>query len=502
MNVENLTATIVNYLTFRELPPTDAKGRPYFAYGGLIHNQCERRAHFEFGEYVLAWGDEAAQKGWCLYKLGCKGPETFANCPTERYAEGTSWPVKAGHGCVGCTMPRFWDAMSPFYRRLPPPVPLMPTVTVDHVGQALVGGVAAVTVTHGAVSYVRSRRTRAAERHAARAAEAAAAEAGAAEVPDAPAAGTSAAVEPAAAEPDAAEAPAAGTSAAVEPAAAEPEAARRRRQRPARSRRWAEMTRLAIDPVTRVGGHLRIEVEVADGAVRDAWSAGTMFRGMELILRGRDPRDAWLFAERICGASTTVHALASVRAVENALGLTIPRNARLLRNLVAGAQYLADHVVHFYHLHALDWIDAVAALRADPAATSKLARSMSDWPLSSPTYFRDVRDRIARFMETGRGGPFANGYWGHPAYLLSPEPTSSSSPIRGADLAADVQPFHVSRGKPPPRAFVVGGMAAAAWCPPAVTGRGIRQWTGHPIAPSEAGLADMEPDRRGARLRR
>jgi len=209
MNVENLTATIVNYLTFRELPPTDARRRPYFAYGGLIHNQCERRAHFEFGEYVLAWGDEAAQKGWCLYKLGCKGPETFANCPTERYAEGTSWPVKAGHGCVGCTMPRFWDAMSPFYRRLPPPVPLMPAVTVDHVGQALVGGVAAVTVTHGAASYVRSRRIRATKRRAARAAEAAGADAGAAEVPEAPAAGTSAAVEPAAVEPEAAEAPAA-----------------------------------------------------------------------------------------------------------------------------------------------------------------------------------------------------------------------------------------------------------------------------------------------------
>jgi hydrogenase small subunit len=184
MNVENLTATIVHYLTFSELPPMDARRRPFFAYGGLIHNQCERRAHFEFGEFVLSWGDEAAQKGWCLYKVGCKGPETFANCPTERYAGDTSWPVKAGHGCVGCTMPGFWDAMSPFYRRLPPPIPLVPTVTVDQVGQALVGGVAGLTVVHGAASYVRARRTRAADRRQALAAQAARADASEALPPD------------------------------------------------------------------------------------------------------------------------------------------------------------------------------------------------------------------------------------------------------------------------------------------------------------------------------
>ncbi len=172
VNVENLTATIVHYLTFRQLPVTDSRHRPLFAYGGLIHNQCERRAHFEFGEYVLSWGDAAAQKGWCLYKVGCKGPETFANCPTVRYAEGTSWPVKAGHGCVGCTMPAFWDAMSPFYRRLPSPLPFAPEVTVDQIGQVLVGGVAAVTMAHGAASYVRQRRIGAAGQREARAARA------------------------------------------------------------------------------------------------------------------------------------------------------------------------------------------------------------------------------------------------------------------------------------------------------------------------------------------
>ena len=132
------------------------------------------------------------------------------------------------------------------------------------------------------------------------------------------------------------------------------------------------MTRVAIDPITRIEGHLRIEVEIDNGVVTDAWSSGTMFRGLELILQGRDPRDAWLFAQRACGVCTTVHALASVRAVENALGLKIPRNARLIRNLIAATQFVQDHVIHFYHLHALDWVDVVSALKADPAATAAL----------------------------------------------------------------------------------------------------------------------------------
>ncbi len=158
MNVQNLTATIVHFLTFKTWPATDASGRPLFAYGQLIHDQCERRAHFERGEYVQAWGDEASRKGWCLYKMGCKGPETLANCPTARFNDGTSWPVKAGHGCVGCTMPRFWDQMSPFYRRLPTLPPFATDVTADQIGLALVGGVAGVTALHGVGSYVRKRR--------------------------------------------------------------------------------------------------------------------------------------------------------------------------------------------------------------------------------------------------------------------------------------------------------------------------------------------------------
>jgi hydrogenase small subunit len=163
MNVQNLTATIVHYLTFGSFPATDSSGRPYFAYGQLLHDQCERRAHFDAGEYVLSWGDEGHRKGWCLYKMGCKGPETFANCPTVRFNDRTSWPVKAGHGCVGCTMPRFWDQMSPFYRRLSNPPGFAVDVTADQVGLAFVGAVTGLTVVHGAASYVRARRVHGAD---------------------------------------------------------------------------------------------------------------------------------------------------------------------------------------------------------------------------------------------------------------------------------------------------------------------------------------------------
>jgi hydrogenase small subunit len=155
MNVQNLTATIVHYLTFKEFPATDTYGRPLFAYGQLIHDQCERRAHFDAGRYVQAWGDEGHRQGWCLYRMGCKGPETFSNCPTAMFNDATSWPVKAGHGCVGCTMPDFWDQMSPFYKRLAS-VPGFPMdVTADQVGAALVAGVAGLTAVHAGASYVR-----------------------------------------------------------------------------------------------------------------------------------------------------------------------------------------------------------------------------------------------------------------------------------------------------------------------------------------------------------
>jgi hydrogenase small subunit len=158
MNVQNMTATLVHYLTFKEWPALDSFDRPLFAYGQLIHDQCERRAHFEQGEYVQAWGDEGHRKGWCLYKMGCKGPETFANCPTVRFNDRTSWPVKVGHGCVGCTMPAFWDDMSPFYRRLPTPPPFATEVTADQVGIGLVAAVTGLAAAHGTITYLRHRR--------------------------------------------------------------------------------------------------------------------------------------------------------------------------------------------------------------------------------------------------------------------------------------------------------------------------------------------------------
>ncbi len=179
--------------------------------------------------------------------------------------------------------------------------------------------------------------------------------------------------------------------------------------------------RIVVDPITRIEGHLRIEADVDGGRITDAWSSGTMVRGLEIILRGRDPRDAWAFCERACGVCTTVHALASVRTVENALGIVIPPNAELARNLMFCAHYLQDHVVHFYVLHALDWVDVVSALSADPAKTAVVARSLSSWPKNSEGYFKTVQDRVRALVASGQLGIFANAYWGHPAYKLPPE---------------------------------------------------------------------------------
>jgi hydrogenase large subunit len=181
------------------------------------------------------------------------------------------------------------------------------------------------------------------------------------------------------------------------------------------------MTRLVIDPVTRIEGHLRIDVEVDGGKVQDAWASGQMWRGIETILVGRDPRDAWLFTQRICGVCTTVHAIASVRAVENALGMEVPKNAQYIRNLLLIAHALHDHVVHFYHLSALDWVDVVSALKADPARASVLAESLSPWPGNGRLELQAVKDKLQGFVARGQLGPFANGYWGHPAMKLPPE---------------------------------------------------------------------------------
>jgi len=220
--------------------------------------------------------------------------------------------------------------------------------------------------------------------------------------------------------------------------------------------------RVVVDPITRIEGHLRIEAETdADGVITRAYSAGTMVRGIEIILRGRDPRDAWAFAQRICGVCTLVHGIASVRAVENALGYEIPANANLVRNLMIGSQYVHDHVMHFYHLHALDWVDVVSALSADPAATSALAQSLSSYPRSSPGHFADVQRKVKALVESGQLGIFANAYWGHPAYRLPPE-ANLMAVAHYLDALAwqrDVAALHaIFGGKNPHPHFLVGGV--------------------------------------------
>jgi len=179
--------------------------------------------------------------------------------------------------------------------------------------------------------------------------------------------------------------------------------------------------RITIDPVTRIEGHLRIDVEVEGGKVAKAWSTGTMWRGIEEIVKGRDPREVWVFVQRICGVCTTVHAMASVRSVEDALKLEVPLNAQYIRNLIVSAHSLHDHIVHFYHLSALDWVDVVSALKADPAKAAQIGQSLSSWHLNSVQELTAVKAKLEGFVKAGQLGIFTNGYWGHPAMKLPPE---------------------------------------------------------------------------------
>jgi len=222
--------------------------------------------------------------------------------------------------------------------------------------------------------------------------------------------------------------------------------------------------RIVVDPVTRIEGHLRIEAQMDGNKISQAYSSGTMVRGIELILKGRDPRDAWAYAQRICGVCTLVHGLASVRSVEDALNYSIPKNAELIRNLMISAQYIHDHVMHFYHLHALDWVDVVSALSADPKATSELAQSLSSWPKSSPGYFADMKAKLKKFVDGGQLGVFAQGYWGHSAYKLPPEANlmAVAHYLEALEWQRDVVKLHaIFGGKNPHPNFLVGGVASA-----------------------------------------
>jgi Ni,Fe-hydrogenase I large subunit len=225
------------------------------------------------------------------------------------------------------------------------------------------------------------------------------------------------------------------------------------------------MPKVVVDPLTRIEGHLRIEAQVDNGKITDAWSACTMWRGVELILKNRDPRDAWYFTQRICGVCTTVHALASVRTVENALGIEIPLNAAIMRNLIEAAQYIQDHVIHFYHLHALDWVDVVSALDADPQKTSELAQSLSDWPKNGVSNFKAVQERLKSFVDKGQLGIFANGYWGHPAQKLPPEANlmAVSHYLEALEFQREFIRIHALLGSKNPhlQTYVVGGSTLA-----------------------------------------
>jgi len=224
------------------------------------------------------------------------------------------------------------------------------------------------------------------------------------------------------------------------------------------------MAKIVVDPITRIEGHLRVEAQLEGGKITDAWASGTMFRGVEMMLKGRDPRDAWTFVSRFCGVCTTVHSMASVRAVENALGITIPDNARIIRDLIMGFQTVQDHVIHFYHLHALDWVDVVSALKADPVKTAALASSISDWPNNASVgHFKAVHAKLKSFVESGQLGIFANGYWGHKEYKLPPEANlmAVAHYLEALDFQRDIIRAHALLGakNPHPQTFLVGGMS-------------------------------------------
>lgn len=222
--------------------------------------------------------------------------------------------------------------------------------------------------------------------------------------------------------------------------------------------------RIVVDPITRIEGHLRIEAEIKDGKIVDAFSSSTMVRGIENIVKGRDPRDVWAFVQRTCGVCTTVHALTSVRTVEDALGIVIPPNAEMVRNIMEGALYMHDHSVHFYHLHALDWVDVVNALKADPKKTSEIAQSISKWPKSSIGYFTDIQNRVKKFVSSGQLGIFANGYWGHPQMKLPAEVNllAVAHYLEALEWQKEIVKVHtIFGGKNPHPNYLVGGMACA-----------------------------------------
>lgn len=222
--------------------------------------------------------------------------------------------------------------------------------------------------------------------------------------------------------------------------------------------------RVVVDPLTRVEGHLRVQAVLDENnVIVDSLSTGTMWRGLEVILKGRDPRDAWAFVERICGVCTGIHALAAVRSVEDAIGIKIPKNANIIRNLMNATLYVHDHLVHFYQLSALDWVDVVSALNADPRETAALQQKISPrHPLASVGYFRDIQNRLKKFVASGQLGIFKNGYWGHPEMKLSPAVNllAVTHYLEVLDFQKEIIKIHtILGGKNPHPNYLVGGVA-------------------------------------------
>ena len=178
---------------------------------------------------------------------------------------------------------------------------------------------------------------------------------------------------------------------------------------------------ITLDPITRIEGHLRIDAEIDGHQITSAWASAQMWRGIEVILQGRPPQDAWSYAQRFCGVCTTVHAISSIRAVEHALNVEIPLNAQHVRNMMIAQHSVQDHIVHFYMLSALDWIDIPSALKADPTKAAQMAQDLSSWPGNSTAEFKAIQERLANFTAGDKPGIFASGYWGHPEMKLPPE---------------------------------------------------------------------------------
>lgn len=226
--------------------------------------------------------------------------------------------------------------------------------------------------------------------------------------------------------------------------------------------------KIVIDPITRIEGHLRIEVEVdEDNVVTEAWASGQLFRGIEILLKGRDPRDAGLIAQRICGVCTNVHYRASISSVEDAYDITIPKNAEVIRNLVTLALFIQDHLVHYYHLHSLDFVDVVSALEADVNHASQIAHDYHEHPYQcSVGELAAVKEKLSTFVKAGRLGLFANGYWGHSAYKLSNEENliHMNHYLQALKIQRDLsKAIAIFSGKTPhPQNLVVGGVTSVA----------------------------------------